>query len=81
MSFLVDCLLSAERQSNIKENNLNTLTIKVDIMDNSSDNSVNNRLKQELSESGKNAREYQPATSFKCLYVALHSLTHVERKV
>lgn len=67
MSFLVDCLLSAERQSNIKENNLNTLTIKVDIMDNSSDNSVNNRLKQELSESGKNAREYQPATSFKCL--------------
>uniref|UniRef100_G1NQB1 Tower domain-containing protein n=1 Tax=Meleagris gallopavo TaxID=9103 RepID=G1NQB1_MELGA len=63
-----DCLLSAKRQSNIKENNFNTPTTEIDAMDNSSDNSVNNRLKQqELSDSGKNAREYQPATSFKCL--------------
>uniref|UniRef100_A0A8C2UFJ4 BRCA2 DNA repair associated n=1 Tax=Coturnix japonica TaxID=93934 RepID=A0A8C2UFJ4_COTJA len=63
-----DCLLSAERQSNIKEDNFNTPTIQVDTKDNSSDNTVNNRLKQEeLSDSGKKAREYQPATSFKCL--------------
>lgn len=70
MSFLfhVDCLLSTERQSNIKENNFNTPAVEVDAMDNSSDNSVNSRLKQqELSGSGKHAREYQPATSFKCL--------------
>ncbi|XP_072217696.1 breast cancer type 2 susceptibility protein [Excalfactoria chinensis] len=62
-----DCLLSAERQSNIKEDNFNIPTIEVDTKDNSSDNTVNNRLKQqELSDSGKKAREYQPATSFKC---------------
>ncbi|XP_031471689.1 breast cancer type 2 susceptibility protein [Phasianus colchicus] len=63
-----DCLLLAERQSNVKENNFDFPTMEVDIMDNSSDNSVNNRLKQqELSDSGKNVRENQPATSFKCL--------------
>ncbi|XP_021233863.1 breast cancer type 2 susceptibility protein [Numida meleagris] len=63
-----DCFLSAERQSSIKENNFNASTTEVDIMDNSSDNSVYSRLQQqELSDSGKNARQYQPATSFKCL--------------
>ncbi|NXJ14673.1 BRCA2 protein, partial [Odontophorus gujanensis] len=62
-----DCLLSAERQSNIKENHFNASTMEENMMDNSSDNSVNNRPKQELSYSGKNARECQPATSFKCI--------------
>ncbi|OXB58071.1 hypothetical protein ASZ78_008411 [Callipepla squamata] len=62
-----DCLLSAERQLNIKENHFNTSTTEEDTMDNSSDNSVSNRPKQELSDSGKNARECQPATSFKCI--------------
>ncbi|NXI62804.1 BRCA2 protein, partial [Anseranas semipalmata] len=63
-----DCLLSAERQLNITENNFGTSTVKKDLMDNSSDNSFNNRLKdQEQRDLAKNAREYQPATSLKCL--------------
>ncbi|XP_075346901.1 breast cancer type 2 susceptibility protein isoform X1 [Mycteria americana] len=69
-----DCLLFAERkhlQSNIKENNFSTCTLKMDIMDNSSDNSFNDRLKQQdLRDLGKNAREDQPATSLTCLEVS-----------
>ncbi|KFV47899.1 Breast cancer type 2 susceptibility protein, partial [Gavia stellata] len=69
-----DCLLFAERkhlQSNIKENNFSTCTLKMDIMDSSSDNSFNDRLKQQdLRDLGKNAREDQPATSLKCLEVS-----------
>ncbi|NXF44917.1 BRCA2 protein, partial [Oceanites oceanicus] len=69
-----DCLLFAERkhlQSNIKENNFSTCTLKMDIMDNSSDNSFNDRLKQQdLRDLGKDAREDQPATSLKCLEVS-----------
>ncbi|NWQ89678.1 BRCA2 protein, partial [Burhinus bistriatus] len=66
-----DCLLLAERkhlQSNIKENHVRTCTLKMDIMDNSSDNSFNNSLKQQ--DLGENAREDQPATSLKCLEVS-----------
>lgn len=74
MSSLVDCLLLAERkhlQSNIKENNFSTCTLKMDMMDNSSDNSFNNRLKQQdFQVLGENAREDQPATSLKCLEVS-----------
>ncbi|NXH78831.1 BRCA2 protein, partial [Hydrobates tethys] len=66
-----DCLLFAERkhlQSNIKENNFSTFTLKMDIKDNSSGNSFNDRLKQQdLRDLGKNAREDRPATSLKCL--------------
>ncbi|NXL08978.1 BRCA2 protein, partial [Mesembrinibis cayennensis] len=69
-----DCLLFAERkhlQSNIKENSFGTCTLKMDIMDNSSDNSFNDRLKQQdLRDLGKNAREDQHATSLKCLEVS-----------
>ncbi|NXT34876.1 BRCA2 protein, partial [Pelecanoides urinatrix] len=70
-----DCLLFAERkllQSNIKENNFSACTLKMDIKDNSSDNSFNNRLKllQGLRELGKNGREDQPAASLKCLEVS-----------
>lgn len=73
MSSLVDCLLLSERkhlQSNIKENNFSTRTLKTDIMDNSSDNSFNDRLKQQdLRVLGENAKEDQPATSLKCLEI------------
>ncbi|NXF87818.1 BRCA2 protein, partial [Eubucco bourcierii] len=66
-----DCLLLAERkhlQSDIKENNFSACTLKVDIMDNSSDNSFSHRLKrQDLRDLGENAREDQRATSLKCL--------------
>ncbi|KFV44280.1 Breast cancer type 2 susceptibility protein, partial [Tyto alba] len=69
-----DCLLLAERkclQSSIKENNFSTYTLKMDILNNSSDNSFNNRLKQQdLRDLGENAREDQPATSLKCLEVS-----------
>nr|XP_013817567.1 PREDICTED: breast cancer type 2 susceptibility protein [Apteryx mantelli mantelli] len=69
-----DCLLSAERkhlQSSIKENNFSTCTVKMDIMDNSSDNAFNNRLKQhELKDMGENAGELQSVTSLKCLEVS-----------
>ncbi|NXE08236.1 BRCA2 protein, partial [Lophotis ruficrista] len=69
-----DCLLFAERkhlQSNIKANNFSTCTLKMDIMNNSSDNSFNDRLKQQDQRAlGENAREDQPATSLKCLEVS-----------
>ncbi|XP_025964628.2 breast cancer type 2 susceptibility protein isoform X3 [Dromaius novaehollandiae] len=69
-----DCLLSAERkhlQSNIKENNFSTCTVKMDVMENSSDSAFNNKLKQEeLKDMGKKAREHQPVTSLKCLEIS-----------
>ncbi|XP_074423972.1 breast cancer type 2 susceptibility protein isoform X2 [Larus michahellis] len=69
-----DCLLLAERkhlQSNIKENNFNTCTLQMDIMDNSSGNSFNNRLKQQdLRFLVEGAREDQPTTSLKWLEVS-----------
>ncbi|NWR60112.1 BRCA2 protein, partial [Bucorvus abyssinicus] len=69
-----DCLLLSERkhlQSNVKENNFSTRTLKMDITDNSSDNSFNDRLKQQdLRVLGKNAKEDQPATSLKCLEIS-----------
>ncbi|KFV94571.1 Breast cancer type 2 susceptibility protein, partial [Eurypyga helias] len=65
-----DCLPLAERkrlQSDINENNFSTCTLKMDIMDKSSDNSFSNRLKQEdLRDPGKNAIADQP-TSLKCI--------------
>ncbi|XP_062423110.1 breast cancer type 2 susceptibility protein [Rhea pennata] len=91
------CLLSAQRkylQSNIKENNFSTCTIKMDIIDNSSDNAFNDRLKQqELEDIGKNARQHQPVTSLKCLEVSnalkenmteslnRESISNIKRKV
>uniref|UniRef100_A0A8C0EGL5 BRCA2 DNA repair associated n=1 Tax=Bubo bubo TaxID=30461 RepID=A0A8C0EGL5_BUBBB len=69
-----DCLLLAERnhlQVNTKENNFSACTLKMDVMENSSDNSFNDRLKQQdLRRLGENAREDQPATSLKCLEVS-----------
>ncbi|XP_075583775.1 breast cancer type 2 susceptibility protein [Pelecanus crispus] len=69
-----DCLLFAERkhlQSNRKENDFSTCSLKMDIMDNSSNSSINDRLKQQdLRDLRKNAREDQPATSLKCLEVS-----------
>ncbi|NXG41673.1 BRCA2 protein, partial [Psilopogon haemacephalus] len=66
-----DHLLLAERkhlQSDIKENNFSACTLKVNIMDNSSENSFSDRLKQQdLRNLGENAREDQPATSLKCV--------------
>nr|XP_047904033.1 breast cancer type 2 susceptibility protein [Anser cygnoides] len=59
-----DSLLSAERQPNIKEDNLSTFVQK-DLVDNSSFNS--GMEQQELRNSGKDARENQAATSLKCL--------------
>uniref|UniRef100_A0A8C3PMX0 BRCA2 DNA repair associated n=1 Tax=Calidris pygmaea TaxID=425635 RepID=A0A8C3PMX0_9CHAR len=68
-----DCLLLAERkdlQLNIKENSFSTCALKMDITDDSSDNSFNNRLKQQdLKILGENAREDQPPTSLNCLEV------------
>ncbi|NXL83580.1 BRCA2 protein, partial [Alectura lathami] len=62
-----DSLISAESHSDTKENNFST-SIKMDVMRTSSGNSFSNRLQQqELRDSGENARECQPATSFKCL--------------
>ncbi|NXJ84567.1 BRCA2 protein, partial [Trogon melanurus] len=64
-----DCSLLAERkhlQSNTKENNFSAYTLKMDIMDNSSD-----RLEQkDLRVLGGNVREHQPTTSLKCLEVS-----------
>ncbi|KFV02583.1 Breast cancer type 2 susceptibility protein, partial [Tauraco erythrolophus] len=69
-----DCLLLAEKkrlQSNIKENNFSTCTLKVDLMDNSSDTPFNDSLQQQdLRDLGENAREDQPATSLQCLEVS-----------
>ncbi|NWU13189.1 BRCA2 protein, partial [Cephalopterus ornatus] len=69
-----DHFLLAERkclQSNTRTKNFSSCTLKMDILDNSSNNSFGNRLKQQdLRDLGGNAREDQPATSIKCLEVS-----------
>ncbi|NWT56095.1 BRCA2 protein, partial [Erythrocercus mccallii] len=69
-----DHFLPAERkhlESNTMTKNFSTSTLKMDIMDNSSNNSFSDRLKQQdLRDLGENARENQPATSIKCLEVS-----------
>ncbi|XP_059694821.1 breast cancer type 2 susceptibility protein isoform X2 [Haemorhous mexicanus] len=65
-----DHFLPAERkrlESNTRTKHFSTSTLKRGIMDNSSDNSFSDRLKQQdLRDLGDNAREDQPAAS-KCL--------------
>ncbi|NXU38510.1 BRCA2 protein, partial [Drymodes brunneopygia] len=57
-------------ESNTRTKNFGTSTLKMDVMDNSSDNSFSDRLKQQdLRGLGENTREDQPATSIKCLEV------------
>ncbi|NXA37572.1 BRCA2 protein, partial [Eudromia elegans] len=91
------CLASPERkpfQSNIKENNFSTCTVKMDMVDNSSTNTFNNRLKQwELKDLEENTREHHPVTSLKCLEVSntleentteslnSESISNIKRKV
>ncbi|XP_010289703.1 PREDICTED: breast cancer type 2 susceptibility protein homolog, partial [Phaethon lepturus] len=69
-----DCLLLAERkrlQPKINENNFSTCALKMDRMGNSSDHSLNDRLKQQdLRDLRENAREGQPAASLKRLEVS-----------
>ncbi|NXU50567.1 BRCA2 protein, partial [Turnix velox] len=65
-----DCLLLAERkhlQLNIKESNVSTCPLQINIMDNSSANSFNSRLKQDLKDLGDNTSEDTPTASLKCL--------------
>ncbi|NXA66645.1 BRCA2 protein, partial [Mohoua ochrocephala] len=58
-------------ESNTRTKNFSTSTLKMDIMDNSADNSFSDMLKQQdLRDLGENAREDQPATSIKCLEVS-----------
>ncbi|XP_053827945.1 breast cancer type 2 susceptibility protein [Vidua macroura] len=58
-------------ESSKRTKNFSTSTLKMDIMDNSSDNSFSDRLKQQdLRDLGENAREDQPAASIKCLEVS-----------
>ncbi|NXA78465.1 BRCA2 protein, partial [Thryothorus ludovicianus] len=65
-----DHSLSAGRK-HLESKNFSTSTLKMDIMDNSSDNSFSDRLKQQdLRDVGENAREDQHATSIKCLEVS-----------
>ncbi|NWU84576.1 BRCA2 protein, partial [Onychorhynchus coronatus] len=66
LSFSSYCL-----QSNTRTKNFSSCTLKMDISDNSSDNSFDNRLKQQdLRDLGGNAREDQPTASIKCLEVS-----------
>ncbi|NWT78669.1 BRCA2 protein, partial [Lanius ludovicianus] len=69
-----DHFLPAERkhlEPNTRTKNFSTSALKIDIMDNSADNSFSDRLKQQdLRDMGENAREHQPATSIKCLEVS-----------
>ncbi|NXH59299.1 BRCA2 protein, partial [Rhabdornis inornatus] len=69
-----DHFLPAERkhlESNTRTKNFSTSTLKMDIMDNSSDNSFSDRLKQQdPRDLAENAREDQPGTSIKCLGVS-----------
>ncbi|KGL85260.1 Breast cancer type 2 susceptibility protein, partial [Tinamus guttatus] len=90
-------LVSPERrhfQSNIRENNFSTCTVKMGVMDNSFANTSNNRQKQqELKEKEGNAREHQPVTSLKCLEISntlkenmtessnSESISNIKRKV
>ncbi|XP_041870025.1 breast cancer type 2 susceptibility protein isoform X1 [Corvus kubaryi] len=58
-------------ESNTRTKNFSTSTLKMDIMDNSANNSFSDRLKQQdLRDLGENARQDQPATSIKCLEVS-----------
>ncbi|NXE32037.1 BRCA2 protein, partial [Ptilorrhoa leucosticta] len=58
-------------ESNTRTKNFSTSALKIDVMDNSSDNSFKDRLKQQdLRDLGENVREDQPATSIKCLEVS-----------
>ncbi|NXI03575.1 BRCA2 protein, partial [Pachycephala philippinensis] len=58
-------------ESNTRTKNFSTSTLKMDIMDNSANNSFSDRLKQEdVRDLGENAREDQAATSIKCLEVS-----------
>ncbi|XP_071409047.1 breast cancer type 2 susceptibility protein isoform X3 [Pithys albifrons albifrons] len=70
----VDHFLLAERrhlQSNTRTKNFSNCTLKINIMDNSSNNSFSDRLKQQdMRDLGENAREDQPAMSIKCLEVS-----------
>ncbi|NWU31907.1 BRCA2 protein, partial [Dyaphorophyia castanea] len=69
-----DHFLPTERkhlESNTRTKNFSTSTLKMDIMDNSADNSFSDKLKQQdLRDLGENKREDQPATSIKCLEVS-----------
>ncbi|NWR01437.1 BRCA2 protein, partial [Paradoxornis webbianus] len=69
-----DHFLPTERkhlESNTTTKNFSTSTLKTDIMDNSSNNSFSDGLKQQdLRDLGENARENQPATPIKCLEVS-----------
>ncbi|NXB68738.1 BRCA2 protein, partial [Struthidea cinerea] len=68
-----DHFLPAERkhlESSNRTKNFSSSTSKMDIMDNSANNSFSDRLKQQdLRTLGEQAREDQPATSIKCLEV------------
>ncbi|NXD95267.1 BRCA2 protein, partial [Chaetorhynchus papuensis] len=58
-------------ESNTRTKNFSTSPLKMDIMDNSADNSFSDRLKQQdLRDVGEDARKDQPATSLKCLEVS-----------
>ncbi|NWX66008.1 BRCA2 protein, partial [Promerops cafer] len=58
-------------ESNMRTKNFSTSALKMDIMDNSSDNSFSDRLKQQdLRDLQGSAREDPPATSIKCLEVS-----------
>ncbi|RMC07233.1 hypothetical protein DUI87_16689 [Hirundo rustica rustica] len=69
-----DHFLPAERkhlESSRRTKNFSTSALKIDIMDNSSNNSFSDRLKQEdMRDLGENASENQPATSIKGLEVS-----------
>ncbi|XP_014164675.2 breast cancer type 2 susceptibility protein isoform X2 [Geospiza fortis] len=69
-----DHFLPAEEkllESNTRTKNFSISTLKMDIMDKSSDNSFIDRLKQQdLRDLGENAGEDQPAASIKCLEVS-----------
>ncbi|XP_039422142.1 breast cancer type 2 susceptibility protein isoform X4 [Corvus cornix cornix] len=70
----LDHFLPSDRkhlESNTRTKNFSTSTLKMDIMDNSADNSFSDRLKQQdLRDLGENARQDQPATSIECLEVS-----------
>ncbi|NXD21135.1 BRCA2 protein, partial [Spelaeornis formosus] len=58
-------------ESNTMTKSFSTSALKMDIMDNSSNNSFNDRLEQQdLRDLGEDARKDQPATSVKCLEVS-----------
>ncbi|XP_068868421.1 breast cancer type 2 susceptibility protein isoform X5 [Aphelocoma coerulescens] len=70
----LDHFLPSDRkhlESNTRTKNFSTSTLKMDIMDNSANNSFSDRLRQQdLADLGENARQDQPATSIKCLEVS-----------